>query len=195
MNNNESSRKRVKHFEDRKCVHELTFSCYRRLPLLTNAKRLQMLSEAVSRACDRHNFDLLAFVWMPEHVHLLALPRTIESSVSALLNAIKRPFSYRVKQSLIEQDKPLLEKLTVRQRPGVTTFRFWQEGGGYDRNLWTSAAIQSAIDYIHMNPVRRGLCEKPCEWRWSSARFFDDPSMEVDEALPVLSRINWQLDE
>lgn len=154
-----------------------------------------MLGEAVSRACDRQHFSLLAFVWMPEHVHLLVLPRTIESSVSALLNGIKRPFSYRVKQSLIKQDKPLLEKLTVRQRPGVTTFRFWQEGGGYDRNLWTSEAILAAIDYIHMNPVRRGLCETSCEWRWSSARFFDNPDMDVDEALPVPSGIKWQLDE
>ena len=118
-----------------------------------------MFSEAVSRACQRHEFDLLAFVSMPEHVHLLVLPRTVESSVSALLYAIKRPFSYRVKQSLIEQDTPLLEKLTVRQRPGVMTFRFWQEGCGYDRNLWTSAAIQSAIEYIHMNPGRCSICE------------------------------------
>lgn len=154
-----------------------------------------MLSEAVSRASDRHNFDLLAFVWMPEHVHLLVLPRTTESSISALLNAIKRPFSYRIKQLLIKEDSPLLQKLTVRQRPGVMTFRFWQEGGGYDRNLWTSAAIQAAIDYIHMNPVRRGLCEKPSEWQWSSARFFDDPNMVADQALPVLDRIKWLLDE
>ena len=28
------------------------------------------------------------------------------------------------------------------------------------------------IDYIHMNPVRRGLCEKPEEWRWSSADWY-----------------------
>ena len=140
MNDNKSIRKRVKHFEDRKCVHELTFSCYRRLPLLTNAEYLQMLSEAVSRASDRHNFDLLAFVWMPKHVHLLVLPRTTESSISALLNAIKRPFSYRIKQLLIKEDSPLLQKLTVRQRPGVMTFRFWQEGGGYDRNLWSDSS-------------------------------------------------------
>lgn len=195
MNGGKSIRKRVKHFEDRKCVHELTFSCYRRLPLLTNAEHLQLLSEAVSRACHRHNFNLLAFVWMPEHVHLLVLPQTMESSLSSLLNAIKRPYSYRIKQLLIEKNSPLLQRLTVRQRPGVMTFRYWQEGGGYDRNLWTSAAIQAAIDYIHMNPVRRGLCEKPCEWQWSSARHFNNPDMVVDEALPVISRINWQLDK
>jgi hypothetical protein len=34
----------------------------------------------------------------------------------------------------------LLERLTVRQRPGVATFRFWQEGPGYDRNLTKSIA-------------------------------------------------------
>lgn len=30
----------------------------------------------------------------------------------------------------------------------------------------------SMIDYIHMNPVRRGFCEAPDEWKWSSAASF-----------------------
>ncbi|MBI1313354.1 hypothetical protein GC176_18840 [bacterium] len=190
MQNRQGHRKTVRHQEEERCVHELTFSCYQRLPLLTDVDRLTLLSEAVTRATERHQFDLLAFVWMPEHVHLLVLPRTEESRIPALLNAIKRPFSYRVKQLLIEQQSSLLDRLIIRQRPGVTTFRFWQEGGGYDRNLWTPNAILAAIDYIHMNPVRRGLAETTFAWRWSSARFYDDRYKEVDPALPRIDGVD-----
>ena len=49
------------------------------------------------------------------------------------------------------------------------TFRFWQRGGGYDRNMTDRKAIHSSIQYIEANPVRSGLVEKPEDWKWSSA--------------------------
>ena len=67
-------RKRVRHFEEPGHVHELTFSCYRRLPLLTNDDWRQQLCTAIDRAIVRHRNRLLAFVLMPEHVHLVVHP-------------------------------------------------------------------------------------------------------------------------
>jgi putative transposase len=49
-------------------------------------------------------------------------------------------------------------------------YRFWQAGGGYDRNYWSTEEIIQRVDYIHNNPVKRGLVEDPCDWPWSSAR-------------------------
>ena len=66
----------------------------------------------------------------------------------------------------------LLNRLTIRERPGKTTFRFWQEGPGFDRNLYSTKAIRAAIDYIHMNPVNRGLCDEAVDYKWSSARYY-----------------------
>ncbi len=66
--------------------------------------------------------------------------------IDELLFAIKRPYSYRVKRQLEASGSPLLEKLTIRQRPGLTTFRYWQEGPGYDRNLTTERSILAAIE-------------------------------------------------
>ncbi|MEM7811424.1 MAG: transposase [Planctomycetota bacterium] len=161
-------RKRVRHFEDEPCPHELTFSTYRRLPLLTNDTWRGLLGEALTRACDQHRWHLHAFVFMPEHVHLLLSPDAGAGRVPALLSAIKRPMSYRVKISL-PPESSLRRRLTIRQRPGVKTFRFWQEGGGYDRNITEAGTFRAAVDYIHENPVRRGLCVRPIDWRWSSA--------------------------
>jgi len=61
-----------------------------------------------------------------------------------------------------------LETLTIRDRPGHTSFRFWQEGPGYDRNIRKDDTLRAAIDYIHRNPVRRGLVGGPSDWKWSS---------------------------
>jgi putative transposase len=84
-----------------------------------------------------------------------------------------------------------LERLTVRQRPGVTTFRFWQEGPGYDRNLSEPSTAVAAIDYVHRNPVRRGLVERAVDWKWSSARYYvldppqQYPSLPILHSLPI----------
>jgi putative transposase len=49
---------------------------------------------------------------------------------------------------------------------------FWQRGGGYDRNVIDARTLFSMIEYIHNNPVRRGLVEDATDWIWSSARFY-----------------------
>lgn len=43
---------------------------------------------------------------------------------------------------------------------------------GYDRNIKSSKVLISMIDYVHLNPVRRGLVTRPADWKWSSAAWF-----------------------
>ena len=170
-------RKRIRHYHDPGHIHELTFSCCHRWPLLTNDVWRGMLAKGIDRAMGGHGYRLTAFVFMPEHVHLMIYPLPDANTVDALLKAIKRPFSYRIKQMLIQSRSRLLERLTIRQRPDVMTFRFWQEGPGYDRNFTKASTALTAIDYLHHNPVRRGFVKKAVDWEWSSARYylFDPP--------------------
>jgi hypothetical protein len=42
----------------------------------------------------------------------------------------------------------------------------------YDFNVWTEEKRIEKLDYIHNNPVRRGLVASPEEWRWSSYRWY-----------------------
>ncbi|WP_261361094.1 transposase [Aeoliella straminimaris] len=182
----EPHRKRVRHFDGRGHLHELTFSCYRRMPLLTNDVWQGILASSLSSACDEEKFELVAFVFMPEHVHLLVHPSSSDAEVSRLLARTKQPASKAVKQILVQNQAPLLSRLMVRERPGKTCFRFWQEGPGFDRNLFSAQAIEASIDDIHMNPVKRGLCKRATDRKWSSARYYLENI--VDPALPPLTK-------
>ena len=42
------------------------------------------------------------------------------------------------------------------QPNGKVAYRFWQRGGGYDRNFNEPESIYAEIEYLHNNPVRRG---------------------------------------
>ena len=182
----EGHRKRVRHFHEARDCHGLTFSCYRRMPLLTNDVWREMLSRTIDRAIEGHRFGLVAFVYMPEHVHLLVYPTCEAAKVDGVLKAIKQPFSNRVKRLLLAAGSRLLDRLTVQERPGKTAFRFWQEGPGYDRNLTTAKTVSAAIDYLHLNPVRRGLVREAAHWRWSSCRFYGSEGTSQDAALPQI---------
>lgn len=179
--------KKVRRFHDPGDCHELTFSCYGRMALLDNDHWRGLLAQSIDRAVHGHDFQVVAFVIMLNHVHLLVYPTTSEPRLDLLLKAIKRPYSTRIKQLLSGARSPLLDELTIRERPGVDRFRFRQEGGGYDRNLRSEAAVLASIDYIHDNPVRRGLCEHAVDWKWSSASHYHCEGQVSDPDLPVIS--------
>ena len=61
-----------------------------------------------------------------------------------------------------------LERITAKRGRRVRRY-FWQPGGGFDNNAVDPKVILRMIDYIHGNPVRRGLVQRPEDWKWSSA--------------------------
>jgi len=166
-------RKRVKTYNIPNHAHFLTFSCYRRMPLLTNDCWRTWLAEAVREACERHTTALWAYVFMPEHVHLLVKPRRETYDVSHFRKSLKQALAKRVVNSLKKERAPLLEKLRVQERPGKWCYRFWQEGPGHDKNIWTIDKAVEKARYCHRNPVTRGLVKDPAQWRWSSFRWIE----------------------
>jgi putative transposase len=180
-------RKTVKHCHRPGDLHELTFSCYRRMPLLTNDDWRRRFSKSLDEALAKTAMQLVAFVIMPEHLHLIVDPLAEEPRLAELLATIKQPFSHKVKEILRVNGSPLLERLTIQERPDKMSFRFWQEGPGYDRNLQKPGTILAAIDYLHMNPVRRGLVVRAIDWKWSSARWYlNDPPQQQAPDLPII---------
>jgi len=185
MSTRTGHRKQVKHYHEPGDFHELTFSCYGRRPLLTNDDWRRRLSRHIDTASDEASFDLVAFVYMPEHLHLLVYPRLPVPDIGRFLARLKQPFSKEIKGILIGSQSGLLQRLTVRERPGKHCFRFWQEGPGFDRNIFSVDALSASIDYIHYNPVARKLCERATEWPWSSARYYLlDPPRQQFPDLP-----------
>jgi putative transposase len=179
-------RKTVQHFHEPGDLHELTF-CFQRKPLLTNDDWRMRLARTIDEANRVERFQLIAFVFMPEHVHLLVVPQENEPDIGRYLAQVKQPFSKSINEILIQKKLPLSGQLTVQERPGKFCFRFWQEGPGYDRNLNTADSIEAALNYIHMNPVKRKLVEKAVDWCWSSTRWYlADPPRRQIEGLPFV---------
>jgi putative transposase len=188
-------RKTIKHYEFPSRPRCFTFSTYEMLPLLEDEQHCRIVAEAIHRAVIRHHFILLAWVLMPDHVHVVGVPWEDFSGASKFLYAIKRPSSYRIKQVLVASRSPLLARLTIRERPKKMAFRFWQEGPGHDRTIRVHEGLNDAINYVHLNPVKRGLCDEPEGWYWSSARQqaqrSDAPALPLTVRLTSGGRFVW----
>jgi len=120
---------------------------------------------------------------MPEHIHLLLWPCLPDHPVSAVLRTFKRDFVDEVMVRWRKLGARVLERIMTPQgKP-----RFWQHGGGYDRNEFSTGEIAETIAYIHNNPVKRGLVARAVDWPWSSARWYArerDGGVEIDPMLP-----------
>ena len=140
-------------------AHELTFSCYRRFPFLKAERTCEWLAESVNTARREQDFGLWAYVFMPDHVHMIVWPHQVIYDIATIRQAIKAPVARRAIDHLKQHSPEWLKRIT-RQRGDKTERLFWQSGGGYDRNITKGQTLMGMIDYIHANPVRKGLVER-----------------------------------
>jgi putative transposase len=179
---NPPHRKRCKRFNTPGDAHYLTFSCFHRKPFLSKDRSRQWLEDAVNWAREKHNFHLWAYVIMPEHAHLLIHPTSVDYDIGQILNSVKQSVAKRAVAYVQTSAPAFLSHMADIRPSGEVTHRFWQRGGGYDRNLHTPADVWEKVDYTHRNPVKRELCETAEDWPWSSAR---DHSGKQTGPLPI----------
>ena len=137
----------LKRYHQTSDLHFITFSCWRRQPLLASMEAKRRFELALEQARRRYGFFVAGYVVMPEHVHLL-LSEPERGTLAAALQAVKQSVARRM----------------IAERP-----HFWQVRY-YDFNVWSEKKRVEKLRYIHRNPVRRGLVEKPEDWPWSSFR-------------------------
>ncbi len=104
---------------------------------------------------DDQRYRLSAWVLMPNHVHLLLTPAA-SMSLSEIMKSFKSYTSHEANKIL--------------KRSG----RFWMEDY-FDRYVRDQKHFTSAISYIENNPVKAGLCKRPEDWLFSSAKFRKRP--------------------
>ncbi|MEM1108071.1 MAG: transposase [Planctomycetota bacterium] len=149
----------------------MTFTCYRRYPFLAKDWTRLWLAESINAACKKYDHKLWAYVFMPDHVHLVGYPNQAAYDIAEFRKSIKAPVA---KQALahLEQHAPEWLPKVTHKRGSRTERLFWQSGGGHDRNLDQPRTLHAAIDYLHANPARAGLVAKPTDWEWSSAGWY-----------------------
>jgi putative transposase len=150
-------------------LHFITFSCYQRLPLLASARARSTFVKILGEVRDRYKFDLVGFVVMPEHIHLL-LGEPPQATPSTVLQVLKQRVSRHLRRKA--RCRCSMRQIQFRfDREEHALQQFWQRRF-YDFNVWSQTKIVEKLHYMHMNPVKRKLVTHPRDWPWSSFSFY-----------------------
>ncbi len=171
-------RKTRRSFHSEGDTHAFTFSCHQRRKLLKSDLVKGWFLEALDNARTEYEVLIWGYVLMPEHVHLVVHPKHEVFSSASFLAALKRPVAGRAVAHLRDHRPNTLDLLKVVS-PSASTYRFWQKGGGYDANLTDARAVWEMLEYIHANPVKRGLVEVETDYRWSSSRQYHGIASDI----------------
>jgi REP element-mobilizing transposase RayT len=107
-------------------LHFITFSCYRRRPLLGTAGARDQFVKILEEVRRRHEFRLVGYVVMPEHVRLL-LSEPAKKNPSKILQVLKQKVA-----------RALLKK---RRRPSSAQFSLPFEGRQTERGTFGRGAV------------------------------------------------------
>jgi putative transposase len=117
---------------------------------------------------------------MHEHFHLLINEPKV-GTPSLVLQVLKQRVSRKLRQR--RRKRRCSSQLRLWQESSTTGLRsFWQRRF-YDFNVWSRKKKIEKLNYMHLNPVKRGLVAHPKDWRWSSYASYQrqpDALIEVD---------------
>ena len=122
-----------------------------RIPIFRDDELVDLLRAVLHEAQARYPFRMLAYVFLPDHFHLLIRPRP-DITHSQIMHSVKPNFTKLYKQRI--------------SFTGVG-MRFWQ-ARYYDHVIRDEEDFAHHLDYIHYNPVRHGYVSRPELWRHSS---------------------------
>ena len=168
----------LKHYQQTRQLHFVTFSCHHRKPLLADPAARDIFVQILETVRCWYGFWLIGYVVMPEHVHLL-LSEPERENLALVLQMLKQMVSRKLRPA--SEGGP-----SYREAKGGMSLRdvkpqpFWQ-ARYYDFNVWSEPKRVEKLRYILRNPVKRGLVEHPEDWLWSSFRHYLTGEEEVVE--------------
>jgi len=101
---------------------------------------------------------------MPEHVHLI-LNEPRDGNPSKVLPVLKQQVSRSLRKK--RKRRPTGQLAWKCANTPDLDKHFWQRRF-YDFNVWSEKKLREELNYMHANPVKRGLVKHPRDWPWSS---------------------------
>ena len=136
----------------------LTICTHGRRALFVDHRIVSLVVVGFLQCCRVEQFDVLAYCFMPDHMHALLRGTGATGRAVGLFRAVKQLTGYQFKQAYGSQ--------------------LWQRSF-FDRTLRADEDLRAAIAYLVANPVRARLVASPAEYRfWGSETYSREEILE-----------------
>ena len=171
----------------------VTLVAYNRVQVFRSDKACEIFIDVLAEVRQRFPYKLIGYVLMPDHVHAIVNDQT--SLISEWLHRVRGNSARRILAWLREDGhSSSLKKLALTPpQKRKHTHAVWQKDPSVI-DLWSSKFIRQKLNYLHLNPVRAGLCEHLADWKWSSFRAYL-PHQPGDVPIEVDRQAYWKEEE
>lgn len=144
----------------------VTASTVARTPHLGTPERRDAFACHLHRTCREHRIELLAWVVLREHYHLVICPEA--------------PDEFPIWIETLHGG----HSKACNEEDGTIGRQVWYQY--WDTSLWTEGDLWSRVNYVHRNPVKHGYVSDPAHWQWSSYRQSLEWVMDAGAAAAIL---------
>jgi REP element-mobilizing transposase RayT len=162
-------------------LHYITINIRNRCKAFKAAKNAEAACFNLRKVCDLYPAKLIAYVVMPEHIHCIINPQN--GNISHFIALLKPAITLSIVE--IAESHKNQQILSWLHDDNKERYRLWQDGK-YNFHLYTERLIWQKINYIHTNPIARGLVPTAMDYPYSSYR-----AMYEGEGIIQIDRDMW----
>jgi putative transposase len=160
--------------------HFITCTIVGWLPVFTRANYLDIIMASLTFCRQQKGLGLHAYVILDNHLHLVVT----SDNLSQVIRDFKRHTTKEIITVAHQEKKQWLLKqfeLFKGVHKSESQHQVWQEGF-HPQAVTSEDMLRQKLDYIHYNPVKIGLVDRPEDWRYSSARNYSgqDGILDID---------------
>ena len=165
-------------------AHFVTATIVEWLPVFTTAACCDVLIRSFEHCLEHKGLRIHAWVILENHVHAILSGPGLADTLRDLKRFTSRAL---LEQIRAEGREWLLNQLAYYCARHKTTseHQVWQEGV-HPEAILSDAIMEQKLEYLHNNPVKRGMVVAPEYWRYSSAHEW------ATGGLPVMRCDSWR---
>jgi REP element-mobilizing transposase RayT len=153
-------------------VYFITCSVVSWLPIFIDAAPCEIVTDSLNHCHNNKHLRIAAYVIMPTHLHLILFDADHDSErMSRTLHAFRKHTGRTLSDYCADHFPPAFNDVLYTNSLSDRTRRFWQPTR-HPVAIEGAQFYQQKLDYLHANPIRKGLVRYPEDWRFSSARYY-----------------------
>ena len=164
-------------------IFYITSNIYNRICIFTLPSLVIPIIDSLNYYRYQYTCKIIGYVIMPDHIHLLIWPQDAHI-ITDFMRDFKRFTSGRItRQAKLEGKTDWVKKVEdAGNETQRADYKVWQDSF-WEQSIYTRHFLEQKLNYIHMNPVRAGICANAEDYPYSSYRnyyFHDNQFIEID---------------
>jgi REP element-mobilizing transposase RayT len=175
--------------KDQMAAHFLTFQVVDWIDVFTRKIYKEIIVDRFQYSMENKSLQIFAYVIMSNHIHLIA--NSTDGRLSDTIRDIKKFTSKKIIEAIDNIPDSRREwmlnrfKFNASHHKSNKYYQVWTHEN-HAVYLYSNEFLKEKIEYIHNNPVRAGIVEKPEDYLYSSARNYASLEAPLNVALLVL---------